>query len=366
MRAAIEKHGPNPCVLTMPDERTPHSTAVDWVGLPARVVECATRSRALDLLDSAGGRALQEEYVEWRTVRDGVGVRRVEITTEMGEYWRVLAAHEPERLLDLVAEFSRQEDIRPDEVFGGLNPLDPSSTPEEREQAFASAMLATDDPNPYNDGRLAICCLSRSANTLRALAGMIAASTRILLTKDDVTDRVRCLTSAEAIPLLGDAGQVGRASDPVLIERLMRLAYERRLVALDDPVGVYVHSVEHSRLRTPDGGATPSDWFAFSRGSPPDETADGKPRWQRVCLEVPAETGWTVGDLVDSATGQPIRYGGQIAEMVQVAVIFRVSDPHAAAVDEPTLMQLDGVAELQCVDVVDLTEQVDSDHSDAL
>ncbi len=33
-----------------------------------------------------------------------------------------------------------------------------------------------------------------------------------------------------------------------------------------------------------------------------------------------------VSDLVDVATEQPIRHGGQVAELVQVAVVLRVSD----------------------------------------
>jgi hypothetical protein len=33
-------------------------------------------------------RRLQEEYVEWRVVRDDVGIRRVELTTELSDYWR--------------------------------------------------------------------------------------------------------------------------------------------------------------------------------------------------------------------------------------------------------------------------------------
>jgi hypothetical protein len=33
-------------------------------------------------------RRLQEEYVEWRVVRDDVGIRRVKLTTELSDYSR--------------------------------------------------------------------------------------------------------------------------------------------------------------------------------------------------------------------------------------------------------------------------------------
>jgi hypothetical protein len=96
----------HPYLLPAPDRRTPHAVATDWTGLPVRVARCLGRERALALLD--GRRDLQEEYVEWRTVRDpGDGrIRRVELTTELRDYWRVLAEHEPERAADLAGEFT--------------------------------------------------------------------------------------------------------------------------------------------------------------------------------------------------------------------------------------------------------------------
>ena len=85
---------PHRFVLAAPDERTRHRTAVDWPGLPLRRVECLTRHQALALLDwtPSGGegriRRLQEEYVGWRVVRDDVGIRRAELTTELSDYRR--------------------------------------------------------------------------------------------------------------------------------------------------------------------------------------------------------------------------------------------------------------------------------------
>jgi hypothetical protein len=124
------------------------------------------------------------------------------------------------------------------------------------------------------------------------------------------------------IPLLGGTAVAGRASDPVIVERLGRLAFERRLVAFDDPVGVYVQGVEHTRLRTPEGSPVPPEWFAASRGV--------AGRHQRLVLEVPAGEGFRVSDLVDAATERPIRHGAQIAELVQLRVPLRTSAAGAA------------------------------------
>lgn len=339
--------GPNPYVVDKPDERASNATLVDWVGFPVRVAECVTRQRALELLDGnssdhgEGPRSLQEEYIEWRVVRDDVGLRRVELTTELSDYWRVLAAYEPRRTLELVAAFARQAAVSAESVYGGCDPLAPSTTPEEREAAFATAMLSTEAPSAYNDGREAICCMVEPTNSLHALMRLVIASTGVRLTRDYHTGRLRCLSSREAIPSLGGAAQAGRHSDPVLVERLMRLAYEGRLVAFADPIGVYIQSVERTRLRTPDGALVPAEWFSFQRGLSPAESSDGHARWQRLTFEVPVESGLTIDDLVDTANDQPIGYGGQIADLVQVALMLRVSERGVIDIGTPEPIQLD-------------------------
>jgi hypothetical protein len=325
MRAA----GRNPFLRAAPSAETPWRTAPDWPGFPARVAGCLTRREALALLDwhgAAGPRALQEEYVEWRVVRDGEAIRRVELTTELGDYWRVLAAFAPERTLALVAGFAGRERVAPRHVYGReCDPFARGVTPAERERAFAATMLDPEGMSPYNDGTAAICCMVQPTNTLEALLAMACAATTPRIVLDVVSGRRRCLTCDEAIPLLGGTAMGGRGSDPVLVERLGRLAFEGRLVAFDDPLGVYIAGVEHGRLRAPDGAAVPREWFRLGRGS------DG--RRQRLVLEPPRESGLAVSDLVDAATEQPIRHGGQIADLVQVVVPLRVSD--GGVVDEP-------------------------------
>jgi hypothetical protein len=273
----------HPYLLPAPDRRTPLVVGPDWTGLPVRVVRCLGRERALARLD--GERDLQEEYLEWRTVRGPDGtIRRVELTTELRDYWHVLAAHEPERAVDLVGELT----------------------------GCAIAARELQRPGRFNDGRDGICFMTHRSNDLAALAKLAAAAAMPCAAGN------RRATADEAIPLLGDAAVAGRASDPVIVEALGRLASERRLVALADPVGVYVAGVEHTRLRTPDGSAVPAEWFAPSRGD------------QRLVLEVPAGEGFAVGDLVDAASERPIRHGGQIAELVRLRVMFRASAAGAA------------------------------------
>ena len=136
LEVLLQGAGPNPFLRAAPDAETAGLASADWTGLPSRVVGCLRRARALELLD--GERRLQEEYLEWRTVRDrGGAITRVELTTELRDYWQVLAAHEPARTVDLVGELSGRA-VEPREVYGIRSP----ASGRRREAAFAAAMLA--------------------------------------------------------------------------------------------------------------------------------------------------------------------------------------------------------------------------------
>jgi hypothetical protein len=369
-RASVAMPGGERSLRAALDEGSSDVTSTDWTGLPLRAAACLGRERALRLLDwqcdeaADGGRALQDEYLEWRTVRTDDGrITRVELTTELPDYWRLLAAHEPGALLGTVAELAGEASVPVGAVYGDLDPFAAGAGPDEREEAFAKTMLSPGG-SPYANGGRAICCMAQRSNSLPALALLAAAATTGHVARDAGDGRLRCLTCSEAIPVLNDLAQTvvaerGRASDPILVERLERLAYERRLVAFDDPPGVYIQSVEYTRLRAPGGEPIPRDWFSFGRGLGPDATWDGRPRYQRLTFTVPEEAGFVVGDIVDLATEQLLRSGGEIADLVQVAVYFRVSRPGAVDGD-PTEIELAGRApagSAACEEILALEER---------
>lgn len=334
---ALRLDPPNRFLVPAPDDRTRYRTLVDWPGLPLRPLDCIGRHQALPLLDWAPpgeGRqqSLQEEYLEWRVVSDGPHIKRVELTTEVGDYWGVLAAEDPATTMKLIASFAREEQVDPQAIYGDCDPFHPSTTPRDREAAFTRTMIQGGNQSPYNDGRAAITCMTQSTNTLGALVQLALAAAHPRIVRDRWSGQLRCLTCEELIPLLSGSAQLGRASDPVLVERLARLAYEGRVVALDDPFGVYIQSAEYTRLRTPSGDVVPAEWFTFNRGTPASDDGDEPARWQRVTLEVPPDSKLFVSDLIDVATDERIGFGGQIADLIQVAVLLRVGAADAVDV----------------------------------
>ena len=339
----FEREPTSPHLLATPDDRTPADVTVDWGAYPVRIEAClGSRRNASRLLDwvapqgQLGRASFQEEYAEWRVVTDAAGaIRRFELTTEFQEYWLTLAAHHPLKVVELVRRFSADEDVSAAALYGGADPFELS--PQQRRDAFEDAMLPRGGRapwSPYNNGEEAICFMAQNANTLGALIGLVKAAAFPYVAEESN----QALTGSQAIATgaLADAAVACRNSDPTAVGAAVGLAVQGRLFALDDPVGVYIQSVESSALAQPDGSDVPLEWFQFQRGSRPPES---KERSQRLVFEVPPEAGITISDLVETETGENVRYGGQIAALVQLGVYVRVSPDGQRPVD-PELQPL--------------------------
>lgn len=125
LQRAAERVPRSPFLTGRADGRATQTALVDWTGLPLRAVSTLGRADALAVLDwrrwARGPRPLQEEYLEWRVVRGGDGVvERVDLTCELPEFWRVLAAHDPGGALRLVAAFADEKEAAVEQVFANF------------------------------------------------------------------------------------------------------------------------------------------------------------------------------------------------------------------------------------------------------
>jgi hypothetical protein len=228
------------------------------------------------------------------------------------------------RLLALVRAFAGRAQLQVVDVFGNPAALQAGVTPAQRAAAFRAEMLEA-GTNPLNDGRTAICCMRQQSNSLFSAAALAAASLTPRMVRDPLDRRLRAPRCDEAVSLFWrGAAQLGRTSDPLLVERLGQLALEGHAVALDSPVGIFIQSVAIKRLRTPDGAVVGQDWLRFSRGN---IGPDGRSRFQRLSFQAPPRSDYCVSDLIDVATERPIAFGGEIADLLSLAVYFRVSRP---------------------------------------
>lgn len=332
-----------------PERDANECTSVDWIAFPERIAACLGRERALSLLDTpdpvtgGGGRSLQEEYAEWRVVRTDPGIELVEMTTETPDYWRLLAAYAPTKTLELVSAFARGDEVDPTSVYGDVDPFAADTTPSHREAGFVANMLEGGS-SPYNNGDRAITCMVHPSNTMPALMTLAIAATCSLEVVES-NGRRRCATCAElAIPLKGSS-RMGRASDPLLVERFAQLAFEGRRVLLDFPGPLGISGVENTRLRTPSGKTVPPQWFRFSRPARPED------RYQRVSLRVPPEEGFCVSDLTDVATEERITTGAHVADLLQISLYLTTTAPSDCG--RGPVHRLDEELPAPCDDVLD-------------
>lgn len=337
--------------VTQNSSMTQPPATVDWDGIPIRVQTCLkSRSKAMRLSDwttgvgDRGRGICHEEYMEWRTVRDPAGkIVRVEITTEVQEYWIRMARHNPTKLLSLVGRFAGEQSVPFQQVYGNVNPNAPGVTPDDRERGFNSMMLpvAGNPPrSPYNNGQRAICFLYQGVNSLGAAVFLAAFAGFPHAAAVGSTGQLRPLTGAEAIASTQQSAVDCRNSDPTIVGAVIGQAFNGKELALDDPAGLYITNVEADRLLRPDDQMpVPEEWFNLQRGTP---SADSKQRFQRLVFEVPADLPFVVGDLIDSQTNETIDFGWQVAQLVKVGLYVRIGADVPGS--SPTAVALNPVA----------------------
>ena len=122
--------------------------------------------------------------------------------------------------------------------------------------------------------------------------------------------RGELVVQPEALIACSGYGGPNRNSDPTIGATVNALARLGAMVTLVNPVGLYMDHIDLTGWHAPHGIA-PQDCVKIVRGS--------ARMIERLVIEVPAETGVTVGDL--TIGGEPINFGGQIAECVTVKLV---------------------------------------------
>jgi uncharacterized protein (TIGR02246 family) len=112
-----------------------------------------------------------------------------------------------------------------------------------------------------------------------------------------------------------------RNSDPFISSRVNDLVRSGVRVTLKNPIAIYLQQPNFGTYDLPfeaPDGAKPSDYWKVLRGRK-RQAGEAYDLILHAVYEVPAEQGFTVSDI--SINGSSIKYGAQIAETLQVAVI---------------------------------------------
>jgi hypothetical protein len=129
----------------------------------------------------------------------------------------------------------------------------------------------------------------------------------------------RPIVDPEALICCSDFGGANRCSDPTIGSSINQLARLGCAVTLRNPVGLYIHHLDLAGFTTPDGTPVDSSYFTVVRG----DASQGL--IERAVFEVPAGESHTVSDV--TIAGEPIRWGGQIAERITMNLVALAGPP---------------------------------------
>lgn len=273
--------------------RTPPRTDLEprripWLASPQTVYDHNTRDAARIQVDDPANRANsgegQNEYTEWFTRKDPDGVvTRIDVTTELPDYWRFLG-----------------DTLSASELGDIYRQLFPDAT-----DADLRSGGRYDPNNPFNTTRGAMHLIGE-INTLSPDAlGVIAGA---LPWRFNAARQV-----IDAQDCVGRRAPVFHA-DPTIVANLNRLAREGRAITIANPFGVYILGVDTEGWVCPDG-SDPAALVTYHRGDPP----------MHARITVPPGAPFRLGEV--TIGGIPITSGSQIAERTTVGITVLVGPP---------------------------------------
>jgi hypothetical protein len=278
---------------------------VPWNGFPKRFGSTGlghpTNFAAAEPKRNPGQARLQDEYLEWYVNHNAAGkIVSIHFTCEAWDYFEFFGEQAPDKVLMLyqkylnppVTEGVLKADLFPGGIYNRLN--------------------------KWNTA-LGAMHLTHPANNLGAEV-FLAASATVRR-----TDHGAELT--QSIPLINCAqyGDAARNSDPNIGIAVNNLARDKRMITLANPVGLYMAEFNGAGITL---NGNPADgFFQVVRGA--------FPRALRAVFELPAAevaAGHTVSDV--EIGGQPLKFGGQLAERITMH-LFGVASVDQSVNDTP-------------------------------
>lgn len=269
---------------TVEDHGDLYPRTIPWITMPARLANGRTRADALKIADEPAavgtGREEQREYSEWFTHRDAQKrVIRVDVTTEIPEYWEMfLAKVRPDKVLDLYQQYVSRDVTEADlfDANGVYKPL-----------------------NRFNstDGAMHMTC---GINTIDLAFGVVSGAMPWFERDGIIVDRQECARDT-----------AGENADPAIQVHVNRLSREQRFLTFADPPGIHILGLDLDGWHGPDGRPVTWEDVVFeTRGDP----------YVRLRIEGSRFALWEC-----TIDGEPIEYGSQIAERITVGPTLAVT-----------------------------------------
>jgi subtilisin family serine protease len=293
---------------------------IPWHAFPQRIASPSTKdfedldkpsnqlSLALSVFDRFGQVLIekdqmlrsQDEYCEWQVFKEGGKIKRVVFTCEPPEYCQFL--YEPVRGDPRLTDFSRALLVkiyqrRCDSTAIKLSDL---------ETTHGNGRTVY---NPGNDWNNKFCVhLQQPNNTLGAEINIAAHAS---IVRKDTANKI--ITNISELLQCDHFGEESRGSDPSIGDHVNQFARENRFITLQNPVGLYMTSLNTTGWKTPDD-TDAQEFFHVINGRADKDS--NKAMIVRAEFSVPASKGYAVSDI--KIADIPIAFGGHIARHLEM------------------------------------------------
>ncbi len=327
------------------DPRTlgdPVTAAVQWFGDPAEPRFCLGPDVARQLSDWGvrGRHELHNEYCEYAVVTraDSEGrmrAKRVQVTTELREYWATIAVHDPEFLRELAGSVLGRSVTFPDLYGPGVD--DPESVSPERRLVLFSievaghgndrALVEQGVPGQPR-GRLNrdnALFMTHPINGLDDLLYIVMFGARPYARRG--TTPPEPATREQIFRHAGVEHLACRHADPAAAMAAAGAAFAGRTVAFANPLGMYIRSFAQDVFLV-DGEVVPDAWVRRSRGR------EGMS--QHLEFGPPDDDPRFLDDIVVAvgASEEPMRGGYQLVQQLEVGPVAVVGPETPVGPDE--------------------------------
>lgn len=341
---------------------------VRWFADAAHPGACLGQERTQQLCDwGARGRyALHNEYCEYASTarydREGRRrLKRVEVTTELREYWLALAIADPELVRSVAAE-TLGRSVTLEDLYGpGPDPT--QDGPEVRVRRFctqtAGSGFTTPDVPDIPAGLLNFERALFMANPINGLDDLLFVA--MFGARPWATDEPEPSPASRDQILRAAGGEflACNNADPAVFLATAAGAFQGRTVTFADPLGVYI-STFASSVFSLDGQDVPAEWIRFSRGKPG--------MWQRLEFGPADDDPRFLDDAVVAIGAQerPVTGGYQVLQQVEVGPLLAFGAATPVADDEYVRVPVEAEP-ISCADggegFVALAEEFDRHHA---
>jgi len=320
----------------------PTAANVHWTGSPAEPAFCLGEKIAKQLSDwgARGRHGVQNEYCEYAVTyrTDAAGrtrPKRVQLTTELREYWVMLAKRSPTMVRKMVKDILGTEPSWND-LYGVDDPKTLSEP--EREIRFSTlvagngndaAMIEANVPSDPT-GRLNTdnaLFMSHPINGLDDLLYIVMFGAKPY--RDGLAPGAPQRANREQIfRKFGVEHLACRHADPAAAMGAYGAVFEGRAVAFSDPIGMYIKSFSPDLFSYKDAKISP-DWIRFSRGR-------GKIFFQRLEFGPPDTSDAFLDDIVVAvgADTEKLDNGYRVVERFEVGPMVVAGPPSTIADNE--------------------------------